>query len=71
MEKLIIIRTISNYQPGIYSTKNNKEKITKIFPKYSLTEGLKEKIYRNLISKSIRSKLIILMIGILKLFKKK
>ncbi len=37
--------------PTYIQPKNNKAKITKIFPKYSLTEGLKEKIYRNLISK--------------------
>ena len=37
--------------PTYIEPKNNKEKITKIFPKYSLTEGLKDKIYRNLISK--------------------
>ncbi len=30
---------------------NSKDKITKIFPKYNLTEGLKEKIYRNIILK--------------------
>ncbi len=37
--------------PTYIQPKDSKEKITKIFPKYSLTEGLKEKIYRNLISK--------------------
>ena len=35
--------------PTYIQPKNNKEKITKIFPKYSLTEGLAEKIYRKLI----------------------
>ena len=40
--------------PTYIQPKNNKEKITKIFPKYSLTEGLKEKIYRNLISKVLK-----------------
>ena len=37
--------------PTYIQPKNSKEKIAKIFPKYSLTEGLKEKIYRNLILK--------------------
>tara|TARA_B100001996_G_scaffold173443_1_gene132372 strand:- start:558 stop:2615 length:2058 start_codon:yes stop_codon:yes gene_type:complete len=44
----------SQYQitnPTHIQLKNNKEKITKIFPKYSLTEGLKEKTYRGLILK--------------------
>ena len=30
---------------------NSKDRITRIFPKYNLTEGLKEKIYRNIILK--------------------
>ena len=43
-----------NYQitnPTYVKEKNLKDKITKIFPKYNLTEGLKEKIYRNIILK--------------------
>ena len=43
-----------NYQitnPTYIKEKNLKDKITKIFPKYNLTEGLKEKIYRNIILK--------------------
>ncbi len=37
--------------PNYIQLKNNKDDITKIFPKYSLTEGLKEKVYRNLVLK--------------------
>ena len=37
--------------PTYVKEKNLKDKITKIFPKYNLTEGLKEKIYRNIILK--------------------
>ena len=43
-----------NYQitnPTYVKENNLKDKITKIFPKYNLTEGLKEKIYRNIILK--------------------
>ena len=43
-----------NYQitnPTYVKETNLKDKITKIFPKYNLTEGLKEKIYRNIILK--------------------
>ena len=41
-----------NYQitnPTYIKELNSKKEITKIFPKYSLTEGLNEKIYRNII----------------------
>ena len=37
--------------PTYVKEKNLKDKITKIFPKYNLTEGLKEKKYRNIILK--------------------
>ena len=39
--------------PSYIQPNDSKNKITKIFPKYSLTEGLKEKIYRNLILKGL------------------
>ena len=42
----------SNYQitnPTYIKELSSKKEITKIFPKYSLTEGLNEKIYRNII----------------------
>ena len=35
--------------PTYIQPKTSKERIVKIFPKYSLTEGLKEKIYRKLV----------------------
>ena len=41
-----------NYQitnPTYIKELNSKKEITKVFPKYSLTEGLNEKIYRNII----------------------
>ena len=41
-----------NYQitnPNYITPISDQEKITKIFPKYSLTEGLNEKNYRKLI----------------------
>ena len=41
-----------NYQitnPNYIKEKQNKNEITKVFPKYALTEGLKEKTYRNII----------------------
>ena len=41
-----------NYQitnPTYIKELNSKREITKVFPKYSLTEGLNEKIYRNII----------------------
>ena len=47
-----------NYQitnPTYVKEKNLKDKITKIFPKYNLTEGLKEKIYRNIILKVLNN----------------
>ena len=55
----VIISGKINYYKNQYQITNptyiqpsiNKEKITKIFPKYSLTEGLTEKVYRNLILK--------------------
>ncbi len=43
----------NNYQitnPTYIKSIENKDEITKIFPKYSLTEGLKEKVYRKLIN---------------------
>ena len=47
-----------NYQitnPTYIKELNSNKKITKIFPKYSLTEGLNEKIYRNIIHKVLQS----------------
>ena len=41
-----------NYQitnPTYIKELNSKKEITKVFPKYSLTEGLNEKVYRNII----------------------
>ena len=41
-----------NYQitnPTYIKELNSKKEITKVFPKYSLTEGLNEKIYRNIV----------------------
>ena len=41
-----------NYQitnPTYIKELNSKKEIAKVFPKYSLTEGLNEKIYRNII----------------------
>ena len=49
-EKLITIK--KNYQitnPTYIKELDSKKEITKVFPKYSLTEGLNEKIYRNII----------------------
>ncbi len=46
-----------NYQitnPTYIKKSDNVSDITKIFPKYSLTEGLKEKTYRNLLSKVLK-----------------
>ncbi len=46
-----------NYQitnPTYIKKSDNVSEITKIFPKYSLTEGLKEKTYRNLLSKVLK-----------------
>ena len=37
--------------PTYIKEKDSKDHITKVFPKYNLTEGLKEKIYRNIILK--------------------
>ena len=37
--------------PTYINQKDSKERIAKIFPKYSLTEGLNEKVYRNMIHK--------------------
>ena len=37
--------------PTYVKDKSSKDKIAKIFPKYSLTEGLKEKIYRKIVLK--------------------
>ena len=37
--------------PTYVKDKSSKDKITKVFPKYSLTEGLKEKIYRKIVLK--------------------
>ena len=45
-----------NYQitnPTYVKEEKNMEEILKIFPKYSLTEGLTEKIYRKLINKTL------------------
>ena len=39
--------------PTYIELENNKSKITKIFPKYSLTEGITEKIYRKLIKQTL------------------
>ncbi len=55
--KEVIISGKINYYKKCYQITNptyikpfeEKEKITKIFPKYSLTTGLTEKVYRNLI----------------------
>ena len=35
--------------PTYFNQKESKDKVVKVFPKYSLTEGLNEKIYRNMI----------------------
>ena len=46
-----------NYQitnPTYIKELNSKKEITKVFPKYSLTEGLNEKIYRNIIYKVLQ-----------------
>ena len=37
--------------PTYVKEKSSKDKIAKVFPKYSLTEGLKEKIYRKIVLK--------------------
>ncbi len=57
-KKVVISGKINFYRkqyqiinPTYVKEKNSKDKITKIFPKYNLTEGLKEKIYRNIILK--------------------
>ncbi len=57
--KKVLISGKINYYKNQYQITNptyvqleeNEDKIKKIFPKYSLTEGLTEKTYRNLVSK--------------------
>ena len=47
-----------NYQiinPTYIKELNSKKEITKVFPKYSLTEGLNEKIYRNIIYRVLQN----------------
>ena len=41
--------------PTYVKEKNLKDEITQIFPKYNLTEGLKEKLYRNIILKVLNN----------------
>ena len=55
MVKLIFIKTISDNKSYLCKRKNSKDEITKIFPKYNLTEGLKEKLYRNIILKVLNN----------------
>ena len=47
----------NNYQitnPAYVKLFENKEEILKIFPKYSLTEGLTEKVYRKLVQNTLK-----------------
>ena len=57
-KKVIISGKISYFRkkyqivnPTYIESVENEDKIKKIFPKYSLTEGLNEKVYRALIKK--------------------
>jgi ATP-dependent DNA helicase RecG len=46
-----------NYQitnPNYIKEKQNKNEIIKVFPKYALTEGLREKTYRNIITNVLK-----------------
>jgi ATP-dependent DNA helicase RecG len=59
-KKIFISGKISYYKkryqitnPTYIELENNESKITKIFPKYSLTEGITEKIYRKLIKQTL------------------
>ena len=55
--KLVVISGKINFykqkyqitNPTHFNQKESKDKVAKVFPKYSLTEGLNEKIYRNMI----------------------
>ena len=55
--KLVVISGKINFykqkyqitNPTYFNQKESKDKIAKVFPKYSMTEGLNEKIYRNMI----------------------
>ena len=59
--KEIIISGKINYYKNQYQITNptyikpikDKDEIIKIFPKYSLTEGLIEKVYRKLMTRSL------------------
>ncbi len=55
--KLVVISGKINFykqkyqitNPTYFNQKESKDKVAKVFPKYSMTEGLNEKIYRNMI----------------------
>ena len=55
--KLVVISGKINFykqkyqitNPTYFNQKESKDKVAKVFPKYSLTEGLNEKVYRNMI----------------------
>ena len=60
-KKVVVSGKINYYKkdyqitnPTYIKELNSKKEITKIFPKYSLTEGLNEKIYRNIIYKVLQ-----------------
>ncbi len=60
-KKVVVSGKINYYKkdyqitnPAYIKELNSKKEITKIFPKYSLTEGLNEKIYRNIIYKVLQ-----------------
>ena len=55
MEKLIILKKNIKLQTLAYIVPDNKEDyVNKIIPKYSLTEGITEKIYRKLIEQVLK-----------------